>query len=74
MIAGNPKILLGVGFFLMVLGVAIPLLMVLQVIPIVDNTPTLILEFFSFAVMFAGLIVGMIGVMLFILRSRKRNR
>ncbi len=74
MMTWNPKILLGVGFFLMVLGVVLPLLMVLQIIPIVDNPQTLFLEFFAFAVMFAGLIVGMLGVMLFILRSRKRNR
>ncbi len=70
----DPKVLLGVGFVLMVVGVVLPLLMVLNIIPIVDSTVTLILEFFSFAVMFVGLIVGMLGVMLFYIRSRKRNR
>ncbi len=74
MITWDPKILLGVGFGLMVLGVALPLLMVLQVIPIQDNALTLVLEFFSYAVSFVGLIVGMLGVMLLVIRSRKRNR
>ncbi len=74
MMTWNPKIMLGVGFLLMVLGVALPLLMVLGIIPIVDNTLTLIFEFFAFAIMFVGLILGMLGVMLFYIRSRKRNR
>ncbi len=74
MMTWNPKIMLGVGFLLMVLGVLIPMLMVLGIIPIVDSTLTLIFEFFAFGIMFVGLILGMLGVMLFYIRSRKRNR
>ncbi len=74
MMTRDPKLLLVIGFIMMVVGVVLPLLMVLNIIPIVDSTLTLILEFFSFAVMFVGLIVGMLGVMLFYIRSRRRNR
>ncbi len=69
MIALDPKILLGVGFFLLVLGVALPMLMVLNYIP-----STFFLDFFSYGASFAGLIIGLIGAMGIIVRSRKRDR
>ena len=65
----DPKILLGVGFLLLVIGVVLPFLMVLNYIP-----STFFLDFFSYAASFLGLIVGMIGAMSLIVRSRKRDR
>ena len=65
----DPKILLGVGFILLVLGVALPMLMVLQILP-----STLFLNFFSYGASFVGLIIGMIGAMSLVARSRKRDR
>ena len=69
MISLDPKILLGVGFLLLVLGVALPMLMILNYIP-----STFFLDFFSYGASFAGLIIGMIGAMSIIIRSRKRGR
>jgi len=69
MMSLDPKILLGVGFLLLVLGVALPMFMVLQIIP-----STLFLNFFSYGASFAGLIIGMIGAMTLVIRSRKRDR
>ena len=65
----DPKILLGVGFFLLVLGVALPMLMVLNLLE-----STFFLDFFSYGASFLGLMLGMIGAMSLILRSRKRNK
>lgn len=64
----DPKILLAVGFFLLVLGVVLPFLMVLQILE-----STLFLNFFSFIAQFLGLIVGFIGAMLIVIRSRRRD-
>ena len=69
MMSLDPKILLGVGFVLLVLGVALPMLMVLQYIP-----STFFLDFFSYGASFAGLIIGLIGAMSLIARSRKQDR
>jgi hypothetical protein len=69
MIDVDPKILMGVGFILMVLGTALPFLMVLQII---DST--LFLDFFSFGIGFLGLILGMIGVFTLAMRNRNRRR
>ena len=65
----DPKILLAVGFFLLVLGVVLPFLMVLQILE-----STLFLNFFSFIAQFLGLIVGFIGAMSLVRRSRRRDR
>ncbi len=69
MISLDPKILLGVGFILLVIGVVLPLLMVLQIIP-----STFFLNFFSYGASFVGVIVGLLGAMMLIVRSRKRDR
>jgi positive regulator of sigma E activity len=65
----DPKILLAVGFFLLVLGVLLPFLMVLQILE-----STLFLNFFSFIAQFLGLIVGFIGAMSLARRSHRRDR
>ncbi len=65
----DPKILIGIGVFLMLIGVALPYLMVVQIIP-----STFFLNFFSYGVSFVGLIIGMLGAMSIIIRGRKRDR
>jgi hypothetical protein len=66
----DPKILLLVGFVLLLLGVGIPFLMVLQVI---DST--LFLNFFAFIAQFLGLVFGFLGAMSIVRRNRsKRDR
>ena len=65
----DPKILLAVGFFLLVLGIVLPFLMVLQILESI-----LFLNFFSFIAQFLGLIVGFIGAMSLARRSRRRDR
>ena len=69
MMSIDPKILLGVGFLLLVIGVVLPFLMVLKYIP-----STFFLDFFSYGASFLGLIIGMIGAMSLVARSRKRDR
>lgn len=64
----DPKILLAVGFFLLVLGVGLPFLMILQLIE-----STLFLNFFSFGAQFIGLILGFIGAMSLVRRNRRRD-
>ncbi len=65
----DPKILLGVGLFLMVLGVALAYLQIISVLPL-----SFLLDFLSYGVSFVGLIAGMLGVISLLLRSRKRDR
>jgi len=65
----NPKVLLGVGFLLLVVGFALPMLMVLQIIP-----STFFLNFFSYGASVLGLILGMLGAMSIIVRNRNRRR
>jgi len=65
----NPKILLGVGFLLLVLGFALPMLMVMQIIP-----STFFLNFFSYGASLLGLILGLLGAMSIIVRGRNRRR
>lgn len=64
----DPKILIAAGFFLLVLGVVLPFLMVLQILE-----STLFLNFFSFIAQFLGLIVGFIGAMSIVRRNRRRD-
>ncbi len=65
----DPKILLGIGLFLMVLGVALAYLQIISVLPL-----SFFLDFLSYGVSFVGLIAGMLGVISLLLRSRKRDR
>jgi hypothetical protein len=62
----NPKILIGIGFPLLVLGFVLPMLMVLQIIP-----STFFLNFFSYGASLVGLIMGLLGAMS-IIRNRRR--
>ena len=61
----SPRFLLGLGVFLLLLGVALPFLMVIQVLE-----STFFLNFFSWGASVAGLAFGTIG---FALYSRGRR-
>jgi len=62
----SPRFLLGLGVFLMVLGIILPFLMVIKVLE-----STFFLNFFSWGASVAGLSFGTIG---FALRSRGRKQ
>jgi hypothetical protein len=53
----NPRLLLSLGLVLMLLGVILPFLMVLHLIP-----STFFLNFFSWGASVSGLFLGFIGV------------
>ena len=61
-----PKGLLALGVFLMLLGIALPLLMVIHVIE-----STFFLNFFSYAASLGGLIIATIGMVVY--TSTKRH-
>ncbi len=65
----NPKILLLIGATLLLLGVAIPILIILQFIP-----STLFLNFFAFTAQFLGLILGMVGAFTLVIHKRRGGR
>jgi hypothetical protein len=62
----RPVLLMILGFVLLVVGWTLPFLMVTQIIQ-----STFFLNFFSYAVSTAGLILGIIGAALFV---RLRNK
>jgi len=61
----SPRFLLGFSLFLMLLGIALPFLMVIHVLE-----STFFLNFFSWAVSVIGLALGMISVS-FMVKPRK---
>jgi hypothetical protein len=62
----SPGLLLGLGVFLMILGIVLPFLMVIHVLE-----STFFLNFFSWGASVSGLAFGTIG---FALYSRTRGR
>ncbi len=62
----RPWHLILIGFLLSVLGVALPFLMVIQVVP-----STFFLNFFSFTASLGGLLLGIIGAALYVRQHRK---
>jgi len=66
MINWSPQVFVGLGFVLLVIGVMLPLLMILQVIP-----STFFLNFFAYGSSFLGLIFGIIGTVQLTIRRRK---
>jgi len=64
----NYKWFLGIGFVLVVLGVVLPLLMVVKILP-----STLFLNFFSYIASFLGLMFGIIGSAFYTAKHRKRK-
>ncbi len=61
-----PWSLILIGFLLSVLGVVLPFLMLIQIIP-----STFFLNFFSFTAMMIGLILGITGSALYVRHHRK---
>jgi hypothetical protein len=62
----SPRFLLGLGLFLMLLGIVLPFLMLIQVLE-----STFFLNFFSYGASVAGLALGTVG---FALWSRNKRR
>jgi hypothetical protein len=62
----SPGFLLGLGLFLMLLGIVLPFLMLIQVLE-----STFFLNFFAYGASVAGLALGTVG---FALWSRERRR
>jgi len=62
----HPVSMILLGFFLLILGWVLPFLMVLHVLP-----STFFLNFFSYTLSLAGLILGIIGSALYV-RLRKK--
>jgi hypothetical protein len=61
----SPRFLLGFGLFLMLLGVILPFLMVIKVVP-----STFFLNFFSWGASVSGLALGTIGVSFYMRKSK----
>ncbi len=61
-----PWSLIFIGFLLSILGVALPFLMLIHILP-----STFFLNFFSFGAMVAGLSLGIAGAALYVRRHRK---
>ncbi len=61
----DPRVLFGVGLGLLLLGFALPALMILQIIE-----STLLGNFIAYAASFMGLMLGFIGAVLIIARHR----
>ncbi len=68
----EPKILIGIGVSLMLLGIVLAYILLVQIIP--PTPASLILDFVSYAASFVGLVFGMLGAMTLVIRGRKRDR
>jgi hypothetical protein len=62
----RPWALIGIGFLLSVMGVALPFLMLMHTL-----TSTFFLNFFSFTASMTGLILGIVGAA-FVVRGRRK--
>jgi len=63
----DPRILLAIGFVLVMAGWILPVLMVMQVIE-----STFFLNFFSYGASVVGLMLGVVGSITYISRYRKK--
>jgi hypothetical protein len=63
----DPRILLGVGFVLLLTGFFLPLLMVMQAIP-----STFFLNFFAYGASTLGTMLGFIGAISIVARRRRK--
>ena len=66
MILQNPKVILLIGFFLVLIGFLLPFFMVVQVIE-----ATFFLSFLSYGASITGLVLGFIGSLMFFNVKRK---
>ncbi len=62
----QPLTLILIGFLLSVLGLALPFLMLIHIIP-----STFFLDFFTFVAMLLGLILGILGAAQYVRQHRK---
>ena len=60
-----PGILIGIGFLLVLFGAVAPFLMVMHIVP-----STFTLNFLSYAASLSGLILGLIGSLMYIRKRR----
>lgn len=65
----SPPGMIILGLVLMVLGVILPLFMILKIIP-----TGFILSFIAYGASFGGMILGFIGLVLYVRTSRRRWR
>jgi hypothetical protein len=66
MIQPNPALLMVLGFVLLVIGFILPFLMVLQLLE-----STLLLGFVAYLTSFGGLVLGLMGVVLYARTGRQ---
>ena len=61
----SPGVMIGIGFVLVLFGAAAPFLMVMRIVP-----STFFLNFLSYAASVSGVILGLIGSILYIREHR----
>ena len=62
----DPRIIIAIGFVLVLLGFVLPFLMVLDIVP-----PNLALSFLSHGASVAGLFLGILGGALYVRKDKK---
>lgn len=67
MITIDPKVLLIVGFVLLVAGFALPALMIMKMIE-----STFLLNLLAYGASLVGLVLGMLGSLMIAIRNRKK--
>ena len=63
----NPLILLGVGFLMLIIGWVLPVLMIMKYLE-----STFLLNFVAYIASFLGLMLGVVGSVLYLTRSRRK--
>ncbi len=61
--------MIALGFVFVLLGAVLPFLIVMQILK-----STLFLNFFSYAVSFTGLMLGVIGAAFYVRQTKNKNR
>jgi hypothetical protein len=61
------RLLLLIAFVLLLVGFALPALMIMQILP-----STFLLNFLAYAASFVGLMLGMLGSVMLFLRNRRK--
>ena len=69
MIQADPRVVILIGFLLVLAGFVLPLLMVLRIIP-----PNWILSFFSYGASVVGVMLGLVGAALWTRLDMARRR
>ncbi len=69
MMEWDPRVLLGVGVFLLLIGVLLPLLEVLQILE-----STFFWNFLAFGASFFGLMLGIVGSVSYLMRNKGKYK